>query len=180
MQIRPATENDAEVIQAIYAPVVASTAISFEVEPPSVAEMARRVREISEQYPFLIADDGSGYAYASQHRTRAAYRFSVDVSVYVAAHARGRGVGRALYTKLFEHLAALGYCAAYAGIALPNPASVALHEALGFEPVGVYRAVGFKLGAWHDVAWFQRTLRPRENNPREPTPWKDHHGRNND
>ena len=168
MKIRLANESDAEAVRAIYAPVVASTAISFEVEPPSVAEMARRIRELSGTYPFLVTD--GAYAYASQHRTRAAYRFSVDVSVYVAEQARGRGLGRALYERLFAVLAAQGFFAAYAGIVLPNAASIGLHEAVGFERIGVYRGVGFKLSAWHDVAWYERTLRPRENDPREPLP----------
>ncbi len=166
MKIRLATENDAEAIRAIYAPVVESSAISFEVEPPTVAEMARRIREIGAHYPFLVTE--GGYAYASQHRTRAAYRFAVDVSVYIAEPARGRGVGRALYQRLLAILAAQGFYAAYAGVVIPNAASVKLHEAVGFEPVGVYRQVGFKLGAWHDVAWFQRSLRPRDEHPHEP------------
>lgn len=166
MKIRLATENDAGAIAAIYAPVVTSSATSFEVEAPSVAEMARRIRELGERYPFLVTE--GGYAYASPHRERAAYRFSIEVSVYLAEHARGRGLGRALYQRLLAIAAAQGFYAAYAGIVLPNERSVALHTSVGFTPVGVYRGVGFKLGAWHDVAWFERELRPRVAHPHEP------------
>jgi L-amino acid N-acyltransferase YncA len=166
MEIRLANEGDAEAVRAIYAPVVESTAISFELEPPTREEMARRIREIGARYPFLITD--GGYAYASQHHARAAYRWAVDVSVYLAPEARGRGLGRALYTRLFELLRAQGFFCAYAGIALPNPASVGLHEAMGFTPIGVYRAVGFKLGSWHDVGWWELSLRARDASPAEP------------
>jgi phosphinothricin acetyltransferase len=100
----------------------------------------------------------AGFAYGGPHRTRAAYRWSVDVTVYVAEQARGHGVGRALYGALLPALAERGFHAAFAGIALPNPGSVALHEAVGFTPLGVYREVGFKLGRWHDVGWWQRLL----------------------
>jgi L-amino acid N-acyltransferase YncA len=109
-----------------------------------------------------------GYAYASKHRERAAYQWSVDVSIYIRPHAHRRGIGRALYTSLFRVLALQGFYHAYAGITLPNPASVGLHEALGFQPVGVYQAVGFKLGAWHDVGWWRLLLRPLAEDPRRP------------
>lgn len=165
MQIRLAEESDAEAVRAIYAPVVASTAISFELEPPTREEMAARIREIGAFYPFLVTD--GGYAYASQHSARAAYRFAVNVSVYVAEGARGRGLGRTLYQRLFAIARAQGFYAACAGISLPNEASVRLHESLGFVPVGVYREVGYKLGRWHDVGWWQRSLRER-GTPSEP------------
>ena len=123
--------------------------------------MAERVETTLRSYPYLVAENGGrvvGFAYASQHRARAAYRRSVDVTVYVAEHARGAGVGRALYGDLLPMLAERGFHAAFGGIALPNPGSVALHEAMGFEHVGVYREVGFKFGRWHDVGWWQRLL----------------------
>ena len=173
---RDATEADAAAIQAIYAPIVTDTVISFETEAPSVEEMARRIRVVTERHPWLVAVDPSagdlvaGYAYATGHRERAAYGWSVDVSVYIAGSHRGRGVGKQLYHALFERLAALGYVNAFAGVALPNEASVALHTSVGFEPVGVYRHVGFKLGAWHDAAWFQRLLRPLPLAPTPPSP----------
>lgn len=166
MLIRQATENDADAVRAIYAPVVETTAISFEIEPPSREEMARRIREITAQYPFLITD--GGYAYASAHHARAAYRWAVDVSIYLAPESRGRGIGRALYKRLFAILREQGFYCAFAGVALPNPASVGLHEAFGFTPIGVYHSVGYKFGQWHDVGWWELTLRERDPHPREP------------
>ncbi len=159
--IRSASVADAPSIQAIYAPYVEWTIISFEEVPPSVEEMALRIAACLEAYPYLVAErEGRvvGFAYGGRHRTRPAYRWSVDVSIYVAEHERRSGIGRALYDDLLSKLADQGYHAAFAGIGLPNPASIALHEALGFEPVGVYREVGFKFGRWHDVGWWQRLL----------------------
>jgi phosphinothricin acetyltransferase len=161
--IRVAAAADAPAIARIYRPIVESTAVSFETEPPDDDEIRRRIGDTLETHPWLVCDlDGvvAGYAYASRHRVRAAYQWSVDVSVYVDGRRRRRGVARGLYTSLFAILAAQGFFNAFAGIALPNAASVALHEHLGFEPVGVYRHVGFKLGAWHDVGWWQRPLQP--------------------
>jgi phosphinothricin acetyltransferase len=171
--IRLATPSDAAQVAAIYAPAVTDSIISFELEPPDAAEMARRVATTLARTPWLVCErDGAvlGYAYASAHRERAAYRWSVDVSAYVRADARRLGVARALYASLFALLARQGLRNAYAGIALPNDASVALHRAAGFTPVGVYRGVGYKLGAWHDVAWFERPLLPRVADPPEPVP----------
>lgn len=161
LTIRPARIEDATAIQAIYAPIVAETIISFETEVPTVAEMARRIEATSKTHVYLAAERAGallGYAYASPHRARAAYQTSVDVTVYVAADARGQGVGRALYGALLPATARRGFHAAFAGIALPNPGSIALHEAVGFTPVGVYREVGQKFGRWHDVGWWQRIL----------------------
>lgn len=169
--LRLAHSADAEQIAEIYAPIVRDTIISFELEPPDADEMERRIGAVLEAHPWIVCEgDGGilGYAYASQHRSRAAYRFAVDVSAYVRADARRRGVARRLYGALLELLALQGYAAAYAGISLPNRASVAFHEALGFEPVGIYRQVGYKLGAWHDVGWWQRSLRARRSDPPEP------------
>ena len=159
--IRLACADDAAQVQAIYAPVVRDTAISFEVDPPDVSEMGRRIRGTLTRLPWLVCErDGEvlGFAYAARHRERAAYRWSVDVSVYVDQQARRAGVGRGLYVSLLALLARQHFAAAHAGITLPNTASVGLHQALGFVPVGVYRAVGFKLGAWWDVGWWQRRL----------------------
>jgi L-amino acid N-acyltransferase YncA len=161
--VRMATGVDAPAIAAIYAPVVHDTCISFELEPPSVEEMRSRIESTLERLPWLVAEDRlgaiSGYAYASKHRERPAYQWSVDTSAYVRQDARGTGVGKALYQALLENLAALGYFQAFAGIALPNEASVALHESVGFQHLGTYRDVGFKHGAWHDVGWWQPRLR---------------------
>lgn len=170
-QIRLATAQDGEAVAAIYRPVVADTAISFETMPPDDTEMARRIDETLLSYPWLVCDiDGrpAGYAYAARHRVRGAYQWSVDTSVYIADAYRRRGVGRGLYTSLFAILAAQGYFNAFAGIALPNPASVALHESTGFEPIGVYRRVGYKLDRWHDVGWWQLTLKQHEASPSAP------------
>jgi phosphinothricin acetyltransferase len=168
--IRLASPDDAEQVQAIYASYC-HTPISFEMDPPSVEEMRSRLVKVLGQYPWLICEEGRevlGYAYATQHRERAAYRWSVDTSVYVRQNRQRRGVGRTLYTSLLAVLPLQGYVNAYAGVTLPNAASVGLHEAMGFQQVGVYRQVGFKCGAWHDVAWFQRPLQPRQPRPAEP------------
>ncbi|HVN83584.1 MAG TPA: arsinothricin resistance N-acetyltransferase ArsN1 family B [Candidatus Binatia bacterium] len=169
--IRLAAADDAAAIQAIYAPIVRDTAISFEVDPPSVDEMRRRIDKTIVRWPWLVCErDGEvcGYVYASQHRERAAYRWSVDVTVYIHERARRCGVGRALYTSLFKLLALQGYANAYAGITLPNAGSVGLHERLGFTPVGVYRTVGYKLGAWHDVGWWQLGVQAAATAPEPP------------
>lgn len=169
--IRLATLDDAAGIQAIYAPVVRDTIISFELELPTVEDMQQRIGNTLERIPWLVCEHRGevlGYVYASPHRVRVAYQWSVDVSVYVHAEARRSGVGRALYRSLFALLTLQGFYHAYAGITLPNPASVGLHEALGFEPVGVYRAVGYKLGAWHDVGWWQLTLQAPVTSPEPP------------
>lgn len=159
--IRGATPEDAPSIQAIYAPMVEQSIASFEEAAPSIEEMAGRIAGTLKAYPYLVAERNGqivGFAYAGQHRTRGAYRWSVDVSVYVASGGRRIGLGRALYHDLLANLADLGYHAAFAGIALPNPASIALHKAMGFQLVGVYHEVGFKHGRWHDVSWWQRLL----------------------
>jgi L-amino acid N-acyltransferase YncA len=171
--IRMAKAGDAAQIAAIYAPVVRETAISFEIEPPDVEEMRDRIAQITGQYPWLVCAAGSevmGYAYASAHRTRAAYQWAVDTTVYVHPGYRRRGVGRALYTALLGVLPLQGYYNAYAGIALPNPGSVGLHEAVGFAPVGIYRQVGYKLGRWHDVGWWGIALREHADPDGAPLP----------
>lgn len=171
--IRLASVEDAADIVAIYAPIVRHTAISFELEPPTTVVMQQRVAATLTHFPWLVyqrQDKVLGYVYASQHRTRAAYQWSVDVSVYIHPESRRAGVGRALYTVLFHLLALQGFYNAYAGITLPNAASVSLHETLGFEPVGAYRKVGYKLGAWHDVGWWQLRLRTDVVAPVAPVP----------
>jgi phosphinothricin acetyltransferase len=169
--IRLATRADGPALAEIYRPAVTESAISFELDPPDGAEMARRVARIAETTPWLVYEgDGKvlGYAYAGLHRDRPAYRWSVEVSAYVHRDARRLGVGRALYTALFAVLVVQGFRNAYAGVTLPNAASVSLHTAVGFTPVGVYRGVGYKNDAWHDVAWFERPLAPRELDPPPP------------
>lgn len=159
--IRPAAASDAGACAAIYAPFVTGTVVSFETEAPDAAEMSRRIAHHSATHAWLVAEvegELAGYTYASPHRDRAAYASSCDVAVYVGpAHAR-QGIGRALYDALLPMMRAKGLHAAFAGIALPNPGSVGLHEAVGFTTVGIYREVGWKLGGWRDVGWWQLLL----------------------
>jgi L-amino acid N-acyltransferase YncA len=167
-------EQDAAACAAIYAPHVDASPTSFEEQAPGSDELGARIERTSATHPWLVAvSDGAviGYAYACPHRQRPAYRWAVDVSVYVAAESRGQGVGRALYEALFERLRRQRFRTACAGITLPNEASVALHERLGFVPLGVFRGIGWKAGAWRDVGWWQLDLgldpgRP----PSEPLP----------
>jgi L-amino acid N-acyltransferase YncA len=171
--IRFAELRDAAAIQAIYAPFCEATTVSFEVRPPSVEEMAERIAQISQHYPWLVCErygSVAGYVYACRHRERAAYRWAVDVTVYVAAEHQRLGIGRGLYTSLLAMLREQGYVKAYAGITLPNPGSIGVHEAVGFRPVAVYRQVGFKLGEWRDVGWWQKELQPPPEEPAEPVP----------
>jgi L-amino acid N-acyltransferase YncA len=176
IDIRVARPADADAIQAIYAPVVADTAISFEETPPSADEMRQRVVATLENYPYLVAvRDGRvlGYAYASQHRARAAYRWAVDVTVYIAEDARRSGIGQRLYAALLPTLARLGYASAYAGIALPNAGSVGLHERMGFRHIGTFPRVGYKLGKWHDVGYWQCCLGELPSPPGDPIRFAD-------
>src|SRR5579862_9806987 len=160
--IRLATVNDAEQVRDIYAPAIIESPISFELEVPSVTEMARRIPANLETHPWLVCErDGEilGYVYGSPHRARAAYCWSADVSVYTAAAHHRKGIGRALYTSLFDCLRLQGLYNVYAGITLPNAGSVGLHQAMGFGQVGVYHNVGFKGDKWHDVVWLEMPLR---------------------
>jgi L-amino acid N-acyltransferase YncA len=169
-RIRLATESDAPAVVAIYAPFCENSPITFETRIPSVSEVEKRIRTVSELFPWLVCEDEGevlGYAYAGRHHDRAAYRWSVDVAIYVSAKHYGKRIGTALYTGLFELLRIQGFFNAYAGITLPNPASVRLHERFGFEPVGIYRKVGYKAGAWHDVSWWALALRQAVDSPAE-------------
>jgi len=165
-------ETDAASCAAIYAPNVEASATSFEEQAPSAEEIAVRIKRISATHPWLVAEGEGGvlgYAYACQHRQRPAYRWAADVSVYVADAQRGQGIGRRLYEALFERLRAQRFCTACAGITLPNEPSVVLHERLGFVPVGVFRQIGWKAGAWRDVGWWQLDLdRDGDEHPAEP------------
>jgi L-amino acid N-acyltransferase YncA len=156
---------DAAACAAIYGPYASDSVVSFEERPPSVEEMSSR---ISAAYAWVVAErDGVtlGYAYASPHRERAAYRWAADVAVYIGADHYRSGVGRALYTSLFAQLRTIGLWTLCAGITQPNDASNALHRAMGFVPVGTYRRIGWKAGAWHDVQWWQLDLHPGESGP---------------
>jgi L-amino acid N-acyltransferase YncA len=162
MLVRDATLEDAAACAAIYAPYVRDTAISFELEPPGAGELRERIARALASHAWLVLEDEDarvvGYAYGGAFAPRAAYRFACEVSVYLEPGLRRRGGGRALYTVLLDRLAARGFRMAFAGMTLPNDASAGLHRALGFEPSGVYRRVGWKDGAWHDVAWVQKAL----------------------
>jgi phosphinothricin acetyltransferase len=173
MKIRMASVQDAAAIAAIYAPFCETNAVSFEVVAPSPGEMASRVQSIAAQFPWLVAEvDGgvAGYAYAGRHHERAAYQWSVNTGIYIGESHRKKGVGTALYSVLFELLRLQGYYKACAGITLPNPASIALHERAGFTPVGIFRGIGFKQGEWRDVAWYEAEVQPERSNPGEPLP----------
>jgi phosphinothricin acetyltransferase len=171
MKIRPCRPADSGQIAAIYGPFCGDSPVSFEIVPPDSAEMSGRIDKISRRFPWLVAEeDGAiaGYAYASPHRERAAYRWATDVTVYIHERFRRRGVARALYTSLFALLRLQGYCKAYAGITVPNPGSTGLHAAMGFELVGIYRGEGYKAGSWHDVSWWELTLQKPAGPPPEP------------
>lgn len=166
-------DRDAAAVAEIYRPAVESSIASFEEGAPDAAEMSRRMRSTLAATPWLVMDDGSaavGYAYADRHRERPGYRWSVNISVYVASTHHGRGIGRRLYGELLEVLRRQRFVNAYAGIALPNAASVALHESIGMRRIGVYERVGFKFDAWHDVAWYGLRLTEPSGAPAEPIP----------
>ena len=171
-RLRLAEPGDAAQIAAIYAPFCLETAVSFETTAPDEAAMRERISTLTQRYPWLVAVSGTGdvlgYAYAGKHRERAAYRWSVDFTAYLVPEEKRRGIGTELYRALVRICQSLGYYRAFAGITLPNEASIRLHEKIGFLPIGVYRRVGFKLGKWHDVGWWSLDLLPEEDAPREP------------
>ena len=172
MMVRDASpERDAAACAAIYAPYVIDTAISFETDPPAPEQMAQRIAAAARTHAWLVLEDERrvvGYAYGGPFNQRAAYRWACEVSVYLELGRRRTGAGRRLYRTLLSRLAERGFRTALAGMTLPNEASVGLHRAMGFEPVGTYRRVGYKHGAWHDVAWTQRSLAGGDDPPREP------------
>jgi len=176
MLIRQADpRRDAAACAAVYAPYVDPGVASLEERPPTAHEFADRIRIISRDYPWLVAEiDGEvvGYAYASRHRDRASYRWAADVTVYISGAHHRRGIGRALYARLFELLLAQGVYEACAGITLPNESSVGLHESLGFVSVGVYRDIAYKFGRWRSTGWWQKALRPHidDQPPADPVP----------
>lgn len=169
--VRAGTEHDAAACAAIYAPYVRDTTISFETDPPTSAEMAGRIADAQRSHAWLVLEDDGrvvGYAYGGPFNPRAAYRWSCQVSVYLEPGRRRTGGARALYEALFSRLAERGFRTVLAGMTLPNEASVGLHQALGFEPVGTYRRIGYKHGGWHDVAWAQRSIGSTAEPPAEP------------
>lgn len=174
MIVRDATPGDAGACAAIYAPYVTDTCITFELEAPTGEDFTARIAAAQHAHAWLVAEGDEtvlGYAYAGVHRPRAAYRWSCETSVYLDSNRHGRGIGRTLYQALLDRVAQRGYRTAVAGMTLPNEASVVLHTALGFEPIGTFARVGYKHGEWRDVAWMQRSLGPadRGSPPREVT-----------
>ena len=165
--------RDGAACAEIYAPYVTDSGASFEEVAPTAEWFSAHIATTSARYPWLVLEDDGrvvGYAYASQHRERAGYRWAVDVAVYVDARCHGRGAGRRLYEALLELLRRQGLRVACAGIALPNDASIGLHRALGFEHVGTYRDIGWKAGAWRDVAWWQLRLADGDDDESPPEP----------
>lgn len=165
LTIRGAEVEDAVALREIYRPYVETTAISFELDVPTASDFAGRIEAALQKWSWLVAELGGrpvGYAYGSAHRGRAAYAYSVETSAYVEQGHHRRGVARALYTELFAQLQRLGYASAYAGITMPNEASVSFHKSFGFQPIGVFPRVGYKFGRWHDVAWLYRPIRPTD------------------
>lgn len=173
--IRVAKESDAEAIAEIYCPLVESSPITFEVAVPGLEDFKSRIREIGDRFPWLICEVNQqvvGYAYGSPYRAREAYRWSAEASIYVGREFQRKGIASALYQKLFSALAIQGYRNVYAGITLPNTASVYLHRSIGFEEIGVFKKAGYKLGAWHDVSWWQLKLREHDPSPADPVPFR--------
>ncbi|WP_284617777.1 arsinothricin resistance N-acetyltransferase ArsN1 family B [Aquabacterium humicola] len=173
MMIRSVSPADADAIAAIYRPIVLETTISFEWVPPTADELRARIAKTLAKYPWLVAADEAdgavaGFAYAGSHRDAPSYQWSVNTSIYVRDDRRGQGLGKRLYEALHAQLVELGYFRAFAGIALPNAASVALHESVGYRALGVYEQVGFKFGAWRDVGWWSKGLQPPVADPPPP------------
>ena len=161
LEIRNATERDLQSMLDIYAPYVIDTSISFEYEPPSLDEFKRRYLETSKTHPWLVAKDGGeviGYAYASGLRTRRAYQWSCEVSIYLLRQRRRAGFGKQLYLELLARLSKAGFHQAFAGVTSPNNQSEGFHASLGFHKIGTYKKVGYKFGQWHDVTWYQLEL----------------------
>ena len=172
--IREASTEDGHALANILGPYILGTAISFHEIPPSGQEMSHKILETMERYPYLVAEENGevvGCASGGSYRSKACYRWSVEVGVYLAPTHHRQGIGKKLYRRLVELLTMQGFVKAYAGITLPNAASVRLHESVGFKPIGVFHAAGFKLGAWHDVGWWERSLSDPSSNAPEPIPW---------
>jgi len=161
MKIRSGRPGDAAALLDIYRPVVLETAISFEDRPPGIEQFRKRMQSCLDRHVWMVAeieDVPVGYAYATQFRSRHAYRFSVETTIYLDNNCQGQGIGRKLYQALLGELAKRKFCQALAGITLPNDASVSLHKSLGFEFVGTLKNVGYKFDSWHDVSWWQRSI----------------------
>ncbi len=169
INVRPVQISDADFCLRLYSKYVVDSAVSFELEAPSLEEFSNRIETISKRFPYLIAEESGsavGYAYASAYRDRAAYQWNVEVSIYVEERSKKSGVATKLYTELFSELERIHICKAFAVIALPNEASVGFHQKMGFEKFATYRNVGFKLNQWHDVLWMEKIIQ----SPEAPSP----------
>jgi L-amino acid N-acyltransferase YncA len=172
-RIRLADTSDYGSILQIYSPFITDTVITFEYEVPAIEEFEKRIANIQKKYPYLVCEINNnivGYAYASRYREREAYDWSVDFSVYINPLYHGKRIGKALYFSLFEMLKLQGYYNAYAGVTIPNIKSEGLHEAFGFNPIGIYQRVGYKFGSWHDVKWYELKIKEHEEAPLKPVP----------
>ena len=169
--IRMATERDAGAMLDIYAPIVQQTAISFELSPPSLPDFKNRIRSSIQDRPWLVCEAAGqilGYACATAYRSRGAYAWSVETSAYINAQFHRQGIARSLYHSLLKMLALQGYYMAFAGIALPNDASIAFHEAMGYKAIGVFQQAGYKLGRWYSVGWWQLPITTPFTEPKAP------------
>ena len=181
LTIRVATPQDAKAIQAIYAPYVEQTAVTFEYEAPSVEEIRTRIETTLQRYPWLVAEEGGaviGYAYAGTFKGRRAYDWSVEVSIYVKQDTRRNGVGRQLYSRLQELLAQMGItninaCVAYTEHDTPrlSTASVRFHKKLGFQMVGVFHQCAYKFDTWYDMCWLEKHIAPHEDGTHPQVVW---------
>jgi phosphinothricin acetyltransferase len=177
MMIRAIESQDVQACLEIYSPFITHSAVSFELDVPTLSEFQQRVSQITRKYPWLVAIENNevlGYAYASNYRDRLAYQWNVEVSVYVHADQKQKKIGQTLYTELLRLLQLQGFCKAFAVIAIPNEASVKFHAHMGFKEFALYEKVGFKVGKWHDVLWMQYELNATANPiaPLAPTTFK--------
>lgn len=166
MHIRVAKVSDAKAIQEIYAPYVEKTNITFEYDVPSVEEMTHRIKKTLEKFPYLVAIEQNqiiGYAYASVYRTRHAYKWDSELSIYIDEHYHGQSVGKILYEKLIDILKAMHIQNVYACITYPNEKSEKFHQKFGFELIGCFHQVGYKFDTWHDVIWMEKAIGKRDN-----------------
>ena len=173
LSIRPVTNKDAQACLNLYSKYVVNSAVSFELEAPSLEEFSGRIDAIANRFPYLIAEENGrviGYAYASAYRDRLAYQWNVEVSIYVEDDKKKSGIASSLYTELFSELKRIHICKAFAVIALPNEASVNFHSKMGFEKFATYQNVGFKLNQWHDVLWMEKNIQLPEV-PMTPLYW---------
>jgi L-amino acid N-acyltransferase YncA len=160
-EIRFIQETDIQSVLNIYRPYVLNTYITFEYDVPTFEEFSKKIRTITLEYPWLVCLQDNqiiGYAYASEHRHRTAYKWSPESTIYLTENMQGKGIGRILYSTLFDILRLQGFFNVYAGVGMPNEKSERLHKAVGFQELGIFKKVGYKLGKWHDTKWFQLHL----------------------